>query len=70
MSSEQPPHCHLRCFFRFVLSQLHSVKSALEHARVTAQANAAELMACTNAVSRLPTRGKGVSVVANKESIK
>lgn len=54
MSSEQPPHCHFRCFFRFVLSQLHSVRSALEQARVTAHARAAELIAWTNAVSLLP----------------
>lgn len=54
MSSEQPPHVHLRCFFRFLLSQLHSVRSALEQALVTAHARAAEFIAWTKAVSRLP----------------
>lgn len=41
-----------------LLSHEHSSRSPLEHARVIDQAKAAELIACTYAVSRLPKRKK------------
>lgn len=44
-TSEQPPHCHLRCFRRMLLSHEHSVKSPREQARVIDHANDAALIA-------------------------
>lgn len=45
-TSEHPPHCHLRCLRRILLSHEHSVKSPREHERVIDHAKAAALMAC------------------------